>query len=96
MLCLNLAARIALTDSGGIQEECTILGTPCLVLRKNTDRPITLRRHGGTCEIVGNNIEKISEEFHNSIKMQRHPFRPELWDGKTSLRCIHEIINYLN
>lgn len=47
MLRLNMDARIMLTDSGGLQEECTVLGTPCLTLRWNTERPVTLREYGG-------------------------------------------------
>jgi UDP-N-acetylglucosamine 2-epimerase (non-hydrolysing) len=43
MLRLNMKARIILTDSGGLQEECCVLGTPCLTLRWNTERPVTLR-----------------------------------------------------
>ena len=63
MLKLNMHARIILTDSGGLQEECTILGTPCLTLRWNTERPITLQEHGGASVLVGNNI-KIIREIH--------------------------------
>jgi len=48
MLRLNMGARIMLTDSGGLQEECTILGTPCLTLRWNTERPVTLKEYGDT------------------------------------------------
>lgn len=47
MLRLTMSARIMLTDSGGLQEECTVLGTPCLTLRWNTERPVTLKEHGG-------------------------------------------------
>jgi UDP-N-acetylglucosamine 2-epimerase (non-hydrolysing) len=57
MLRLNMSAKIMLTDSGGLQEECTILGTPCLTLRWNTERPITLREHGGASVLVGYNLE---------------------------------------
>lgn len=47
MLRLNIEAKIMLMDSGGLQEECTVLGTPCLTLRLNTERSITLRQQGG-------------------------------------------------
>ncbi|MBN2761702.1 MAG: UDP-N-acetylglucosamine 2-epimerase (non-hydrolyzing), partial [Bacteroidales bacterium] len=53
MLKLNMEARLILTDSGGLQEECTVLGTPCLTLRSNTERPVTLREHGGASVLVG-------------------------------------------
>lgn len=70
-----------LTDSRGLQEECTVLGTPCFTLGWNTERPITLREHGGASVLVGNNIERIQEEFNNTLNQQRKPERPELWDG---------------
>ena len=56
MLRLNMGARIVFTDSGGLQEECCVLGTPCLTLRWNTERPVTLREHGGVSVLVGNNL----------------------------------------
>ena len=62
MLRLNMGARIMLTDSGGLQEECCVLGTPCLTLRWNTERPVTLRENGGVSVLVGNNIERIRKE----------------------------------
>jgi len=93
MLRLNLDAKIMLTDSGGLQEECTVLGTPCLTFRWNTERPVTLREHGGICVLVGNNINLIREEYQNSLKMERKSVRPELWDGKTAERCLKAILN---
>jgi UDP-N-acetylglucosamine 2-epimerase (non-hydrolysing) len=92
MLKLNMEAKIMLTDSGGLQEECTVLGTPCLTLRWNTERPITLREYGGTSVLVGNNIEKIRKEYKNTLSLNRTPERPELWDGKTAKRCLAAII----
>jgi UDP-N-acetylglucosamine 2-epimerase (non-hydrolysing) len=93
MLRLNMGARILMTDSGGLQEECTILGTPCLTLRWNTERPVTLREHGGASVLVGNNIERLKKEYFNTHEMKRNPVRPELWDGKTAERIIKEMIN---
>ncbi len=92
MLKLNIEARIMLTDSGGLQEECTVLGTPCLTLRWNTERPITLRENGGASILVGNNIERIRNEFFDTLKQNRKPERPELWDGKTAERCLKAIL----
>jgi UDP-N-acetylglucosamine 2-epimerase (non-hydrolysing) len=92
MLRLNMNAKIFLTDSGGLQEECTILGTPCLTLRWNTERPITLWEHGGASVLVGNNVERIREEYRNALVRPRKPVRPELWDGKTAERCLEAII----
>jgi len=94
MLKLNMYAKIMLTDSGGLQEECTVLGTPCLTMRWNTERPITLREHGGVSILVGNNVERIKEEFFKTLKEARNPERPELWDGNTAERCLSEILSY--
>ncbi len=92
MLRLNMGAKIMLTDSGGLQEECTVLGTPCLTLRWNTERPITLKEHGGASVLVGNNIERIKAEYNNTLTENTKPMRPELWDGKTAERCLEAII----
>ncbi|MBI5542170.1 MAG: UDP-N-acetylglucosamine 2-epimerase (non-hydrolyzing) [Bacteroidia bacterium] len=93
MLRLNMHARVVLTDSGGLQEECTVLGTPCLTLRWNTERPVTLIENGGASVLVGNNIERIREEYLKTLNFVRNPVKPELWDGKTSERIVIEIIN---
>ncbi len=94
MLRLNMHARIILTDSGGLQEESTVLGTPCLTLRWNTERPITLREHGGASVLVGNNVDRIRKEYHHTLRINRKPQRPELWDGRTAMRCVEAIVNY--
>jgi UDP-N-acetylglucosamine 2-epimerase (non-hydrolysing) len=92
LLRLNLGARIMLTDSGGLQEESCVLGTPCLTLRWNTERPVTLREHGGASVLVGNSVEKIRKEYRETLAMDRKPVRPELWDGKTAGRIVEAII----
>jgi UDP-N-acetylglucosamine 2-epimerase (non-hydrolysing) len=94
LLKLNIESDLILTDSGGLQEECTVLGTPCLTLRWNTERPITLVENGGVSVLVGNNIEKIKSEYFDMLKNEKKPIEPELWDGKTAIRCLNEIINY--
>lgn len=94
MLRLNMEARIMLTDSGGLQEECCVLGTPCLTLRWNTERPVTLREHGGASVLVGNNVNRIRAEYQETLKLSRTPQRPELWDGIAAERCLDAIINY--
>ena len=94
MLRLNMDAKIMLTDSGGLQEESTVLGTPCLTLRWNTERPVTLRENGGASVLVGNNIDRIREEYKNTLNLNRKPERPELWDGKTAPRCLKEILSF--
>jgi len=92
MLRLNMNARVFLTDSGGLQEECTILGTPCLTMRWNTERPVTLQEHGGASVLVGNNVERIREEYKNALAKERKAVRPELWDGHTAERCLEAIL----
>lgn len=94
MLRLNMNATLMLTDSGGLQEECCVLGTPCLTLRWNTERPVTLKEHGGASVLVGNNIERIREEYKIALKVGRVPQRPELWDGKTAERCVVAILKH--
>jgi len=94
MLRLNMGARILLTDSGGLQEECTVLGTPCLTLRWNTERPVTLRDHGGASVLVGNDVNRIRAEFRSSMAIEREPIRPELWDGHAASRCLQAILDH--
>jgi UDP-N-acetylglucosamine 2-epimerase (non-hydrolysing) len=96
MLKLNMNARVILTDSGGLQEECTVLGTPCLTLRWNTERPITLREHGGASVLVGNNIQLIRNEYNEAKKKVRIPVIPEFWDGHAAERCLNAILEYVN
>jgi len=86
MLKLNMEARILLTDSGGMQEECCVVGTPCITLRENTERPVTLEEHGGVSVLAGNNPEKIERFFGDMLDRGKRTFRPPLWDGRTSLR----------
>jgi UDP-N-acetylglucosamine 2-epimerase (non-hydrolysing) len=92
MLRLNMGAKVMLTDSGGLQEECTILGTPCLTLRWNTERPVTLTQYGGASVLVGNNVERIRDEYRIAISKKRNPQTPPLWDGFTAKRCLEAII----
>jgi len=94
MLKLNMEAGIMLTDSGGLQEECTVLGTPCLTLRWNTERPVTLLEHGGASVLVGNNVDKIQEEFFRALKQPGNPVRPDLWDGHAAERCLKAILEF--
>ena len=92
MLRLNMDAAIMLTDSGGLQEECTVLGTPCLTLRWNTERPVTLRDHGGASVLVGNDINLIRTEYQKTRTQERRPDRPELWDGMTAERIVEQLM----
>lgn len=94
MLRLNMDATIMLTDSGGLQEECCVLGTPCLTLRLNTERPITLLDNGGSAILVGNDVDLIKKGFKEMLSMSRNPNKLELWDGHTAERCLKAILNY--
>jgi len=92
MLKLNMETQIMLTDSGGLQEECTVLGTPCLTLRWNTERPITLQKFGGASVLVGNNVARIRREYNAILDSKVTPLRPKLWDGKTAERCVDAMV----
>ena len=92
MLRLNMGARLFMTDSGGLQEECCVLGTPCLTMRWNTERPITLMENGGASILVGNAVEKIRAAYRQQINAERHAMRPELWDGKTAERIAKVLV----
>ncbi|WP_342833494.1 non-hydrolyzing UDP-N-acetylglucosamine 2-epimerase [Candidatus Hadarchaeum sp.] len=86
---LNLMAnaRLVLTDSGGIQEETTILGIPCLTLRDNTERPVTILQ--GTNTLVGTDPGRIVAEAFNVLSGRAKVGRmPELWDGHASERIV--------
>jgi UDP-N-acetylglucosamine 2-epimerase (non-hydrolysing) len=80
-------ARIVLTDSGGLQEEASVLGVPCLTMRENTERPATVTH--GTNRIVGTSATKIMAEAWKVLDEPKPaPKRPALWDGRTSERII--------
>lgn len=81
---LMSSARIIITDSGGIQEETTVLGIPCLTVRENTERPITITE--GTNRLVGTDTDKIISGFHESLASKKLSSRPQYWDGKASQR----------
>lgn len=93
MLKLNMDAKVMLTDSGGLQSECSILGTLCLILRWNTEWIITLSQNGGNSNLVGNDISKLRIEYYKILNMVRQATRPELWDGKTASRCLNAILS---
>lgn len=92
MLRLTMGARILLTDSGGLQEESCVLGIPCLTMRWNTERPVTLLEHGGASVLVGNDINLLRTAYHQALLHPIAPSRPPLWDGHTAERCLAEIL----
>lgn len=86
-LKLNSCAKVVLTDSGGIQEETTVLKVPCITLRENTERPITAEI--GSNQIVGTDPEKILAAYRNATGGKwREPQIPPLWDGKAAERIV--------
>lgn len=93
-LCLMDHARLVLTDSGGIQEETTVLGIPCLTLRENTERPVTVEQ--GTNEIVGRDSAKIMAAVQRCLQGDRPVGRrPPLWDGKAAGRIVKILLEQL-
>ena len=78
-------ASVVLTDSGGLQEETTALGVPCLTLRENTGRPITIEM--GTNILAGTKKESILDAYTASVNRRDKKFSvPPKWDGRTSQR----------
>ncbi|HRT04327.1 MAG TPA: UDP-N-acetylglucosamine 2-epimerase (non-hydrolyzing) [Kiritimatiellia bacterium] len=91
LLKINMEARLVVTDSGGLQEECCVLGTPCLTLRPNTERPVTLLEHGGVSLLVGNDPVRMREGYRRLSAMARTPMQPELWDGHAAERIVRHM-----
>jgi UDP-N-acetylglucosamine 2-epimerase (non-hydrolysing) len=78
-------ARVVLTDSGGVQEEATVLGIPCVTLRESTERPITVE--AGTNVVVGTRPEAVLAASAAALHGERRPGQiPELWDGRAGER----------
>ncbi len=93
-LHLMLRAKLVLTDSGGIQEETTAIGTPCLTMRENTERPITINQ--GTNRLVGGSRPKIVEAALEALAAPRTDLSaPPLWDGRAAERIADAIERYL-
>ena len=85
-------AKVVLTDSGGIQEETTILGVPCITLRENTERPVTLTH--GTNVLVGTDPQKIIAEFSRIVGGGIKPLStPRFWDGNAANRILDILLH---
>jgi UDP-N-acetylglucosamine 2-epimerase (non-hydrolysing) len=85
-------SRVVLTDSGGLQEETTALGVPCLTLRENTERPITIEE--GTNVLVGTNCDTIRAAFGEIMAgRSKQGRRPLLWDGKAAERIVQTLLS---
>jgi len=86
-MALVAGARLVLTDSGGLQEETTALGVPCLTLRENTERPVTVTH--GTNRIIGISARRVVDEAFRVLQSPRAaPPRPPLWDGHAAERIV--------
>jgi UDP-N-acetylglucosamine 2-epimerase (non-hydrolysing) len=92
-LSLTSHARLILTDSGGLQEEATALGIPCLTLRENTERPITVTE--GTNQVVGTDTQRILDGFRKALAPAGSPRKPDLWDGRTAERIARVLLRLL-
>ena len=92
-LSLTSNARIVLTDSGGLQEESTALRIPCLTIRENTERPVTITH--GTNRLVGTQTQAIIDGFEQAMSTSVGDRMPELWDGKTAPRIADVLVRTL-
>jgi len=90
-IALEASARLVLTDSGGVQEETTVLGVPCLTLRDSTERPVTLTE--GTNQLVGRDPGRIVKAALDVMALPPPgPCRPALWDGQAGRRIAAALI----
>ncbi len=91
-LAMQRAATVVITDSGGVQEETTYLGIPCLTLRANTERPITVSR--GTNILVGQDAHRLEEEVTKLLNGKaKHGIVPPLWDGHAAERIADILVS---
>jgi UDP-N-acetylglucosamine 2-epimerase (non-hydrolysing) len=92
-LKLMSESKVVITDSGGIQEETTVLGIPCLTVRDNTERPITVTE--GTNMLVGAEPARILDGYRAIVRDKRTYTRPQLWDGNASERIVKILLKSL-
>jgi len=93
-LCLEAQARVVFTDSGGVQEETSVLGVPCVTLRERTERPITVSQ--GTNTLVGTDRARILDAFRQALGKRRQPAVIEGWDGMAGPRAAVAIEGLVN
>ncbi|MEU9453443.1 UDP-N-acetylglucosamine 2-epimerase (non-hydrolyzing) [Streptomyces sp. NPDC048277] len=89
-IALQDSARVVLTDSGGVQEETTALGVPCVTLRDNTERPVTVEQ--GTNVLAGRDPARITATVNAVLDRPPVPRRPDLWDGRASDRIAEVLL----
>jgi UDP-N-acetylglucosamine 2-epimerase (non-hydrolysing) len=93
-LCLMKRAALVITDSGGVQEETTCLGIPCVTVRKNTERPITVS--SGTNVVAGTDTQRIRDAIQQQIGQRFRGRAPEKWDGRAAERIVETLIRVTN
>jgi UDP-N-acetylglucosamine 2-epimerase (non-hydrolysing) len=93
-LCVMKQAMLVVTDSGGIQEETTCLGIPCVTVRENTERPATVV--SGTNIIAGRDTEKIRQAIRQQIGRKHSGARPQKWDGRAATRILDVLVRSLD
>lgn len=93
MLGLLKNARLVLTDSGGVQEETTALGIPCLTLRQNTERPITITQ--GSNRLVSTHPDELLAAIKTACHQKTQPQVPALWDGAAAQRIVKILVPWL-
>ncbi len=92
-LCLMEHAAVVVTDSGGIQEETTCLGVPCVTVRENTERPVTIEV--GTNILAGTSAHGIRQAARQQLEAKREAGVPKAWDGKSAQRILDVICDEL-
>jgi len=91
-LALQKQSTVVITDSGGVQEETTYLGVPCLTMRENTERPITVEI--GTNILLGQDVKRLGNEVQAILDGEVKQSRiPPLWDGQTAIRIANILVN---
>jgi len=90
-LCLMMHASVVVTDSGGIQEETTCLGVPCVTVRENTERPITTKI--GTNVLAGTSKDRIRNAIRQQMGKKVTASVPEKWDGQAAIRIVDVLAN---
>ena len=84
------SAGAVLTDSGGIQEETTVMGIPCVTMRTTTERPITITE--GTNRLVAREPDAVGPAIAAALGEKRRAHRPHLWDGKAAVRIVDVLL----
>jgi UDP-N-acetylglucosamine 2-epimerase (non-hydrolysing) len=94
-MALTMNAELVVTDSGGIQEETSFLGVQCLTVRKNTERPVTVKV--GTNQLIGTDLEKVRQAASGILEGRvKKGNIPPLWDGHAAIRIAAICNEYLN